>query len=689
MKKILSTILSVIIMLSLIVLPADAAVVSEDNTFSGVPTAADKTYKDGNFQVDLVTGDGVTVTNPEGAVKIVNNEAAANNIKLRIKYPVDKMSGSLKISYTFSLIKAENDTAENIVPTNFGMYTYKKDMETKLSDSVWFLDDQGKWRAGSNNRAKDETDYTINYTLNLSDGAFDMRRGTTKITGGEGTADMTDGFGMVEVTITTPEEAGNGIIFKDISVTENVNKYSDYEFLINGVPAIGSTYGSVKVSTSVASGATGTIENVGDAIVLNGNETTLAKKLRLQFERAITPPLENGKLLYIEILCSADKVLTDISRLFFKITSGSELGGGGLVPQDSFTAINEKHRVATLLDFTNGKYYNFVDGIRKGGWNLTENDISKIHLEYYDQNGAKLTVHDVKYMEIEPYNYDAATNTYKDKTKLLLDKIPYYTIDTWTENGIVFEGILNGDATKAKAENTNGIVFSGTDGISEEGKPGDWARLIVTPNITKDKYPNGYIRITYDFTLKGGEGQSVAIAGREQAGAGDWIINHGNKLNPGDHKIEFLYNPQTDKYTYYVDGVKSRIIENTIEGLPEIMLEYKGSAKTDTLTLKNVSVMNLEDEGDINIGDISVSDDKLSAEITISTDKEFPSVDGKLRFIFASYDESKITAINVQSIALKTGENKINANFESLNGGTRVKAVLWKDFEIMAEAEEK
>ena len=148
MKKLLSVLMAMTMLLSLLALPSNAATVTENNTFSGIPTAADKTYKDGNFQVDIVAGDGVTFSDVGDTLKIVNNEDEKNVIKVQMKYPCDKKVSDLRFTFKFKFVGNDNGSAEQIFPNGFSMNVYKKDSETLLfpkASLIWSVDD-GKWR---------------------------------------------------------------------------------------------------------------------------------------------------------------------------------------------------------------------------------------------------------------------------------------------------------------------------------------------------------------------------------------------------------------------------------------------------------------------------------------------------------------------------------------------------------------
>ena len=98
------------------------------------------------------------------------------------------------------------------------------------------------------------------------------------------------------------------------------------------------------------------------------------------------------------------------------------------------------------------------------------------------------------------------------------------------------------------------------------------------------------------------------------------------------------------------------------------------------MTLKNVRVMKLADEGTDTVGDIVIAEDNMSASVNVKIEKLFSTLDGEVNLFIASYADGgqELKAVNVTKQNLTKGDNPINVSLESLEGGTLIKAFLWE-----------
>ena len=629
----------------------------------GIPTN-NHTYKDGDFEAAIVPYESHRAQYTGAAnVSIINHNNDRHSSKLQIK---NNRENSANLTFEYDI----QATGHKLYTEGTALKVYSKtDSTTPILSFGNMLYSSGEWRLNGDTPSSMNR-ITIKLNIDLTTGTWTLYGGNYPFNGGSGTIDVSNGIGMAELALKTDYYAGDSIVVYGLKLTETTKPYatySDHNVLINGVPRLGGTHSGIDVTVG-----SNTVTSENGVIVMSGTGA------RIQFARTIDANYD--KKVYIEAVVSSDKALTNEATVQFNAMSNEGnspyqiSGGNSQFYSTDFSVPNQKYVIGIVVDMKNDTYSIIQNGtIAKSGTIAhADKNIRWMFLGFGDPE-AKLTVHNIKYMDIEPITYDAATNTYFDASSILANGIAHYAgVTQWTENGVTVGISTAGEVSVEKLSDCEGIKVTSSDSSD------DWARATVSYNFNSENFADKYARVLWDIEIEGTESQTVSVASR--TAGGNFPVNVKKTLTAGRHTIEFAYSPITKAYICFFDGVNNGKFKISESELSNVMLEWNGADNADVMTLKNVRVMKLADEGTDTVGDIVIAEDNMSASVNVKIEKLFSTLDGEVNLFIASYADGgqELKAVNVTKQNLTKGDNPINVSLESLEGGTLIKAFLWE-----------
>ncbi len=625
------------------------------------------TIEDGDFEATLVHyGYPDRVSYADGKATIMNGPIDSGwTAGVQIKNNKSHNSANTgTLSFEFGV----NAVGDKFNDGSFITVYSKSDSDTPVLTFGTLLY-EGDWLLGDNTTSSIEP-ITLKLNIDMETGEWTLYGGDRKFTGGSGTIDVSNGIGMVNLELKT--NAGeNGFSVNSLRLTETP-KASSYTtdhitHIDNIVPTVGNTYGSVQIDSNETKNVTA--EN---GLLVMSNDSKLAFRPGLS--------MEYDKKVYIEATVSVDKPLTNAGTVQFTAMEPTNWsypidGAQSQFYWSDFSVANKEYVIGFVADMKNCTYSLVQNGevlAEKGGsFESDKKNFRWIWLNFSDNTGAKLTIHNVKYMEIEPSNYDAATNTYFDSASVLLNGIAHYAgVTSWSENGVSFSAEKSGTVAMTKLDDCGGIHFSGS------GSDSDYARLNLTYAFDATNFADTYASVRWNINLAGSDTQQINVASRTDDGEFPVIVR--KTVAAGNHTVEFEYNPSSREYICLFDGVKVGKYQIAAASLPNVFLEWYSADAADVMTLKNVSVRKLTDNGEDIVGDIMLSQDNKTANAVVTIGKKFSPIAGEVSFFIAAYEGSELKAVNVANAIIDTGVNNLETALGDLNGASVVKAFLWE-----------
>lgn len=697
MKKIMSLFLSVALLASMLSCVTSVFAFegykAETSLLDGIPAQNQSSFSQNGYSAQIYAqANASSASWSDGMIKVTSSVANGYAIAdIKSNYNADAINSATDDFLEFSFEVSYNGSLGT------GQYNFEfyDNNDTRIAQYLlnWSSPSQNYYRGGTG--TMDTTGATtdvITARVDLSDGTVNgFVDGKILTNMNSVKLPLTNGIGKARLW--WYGEKDSSINFHNFSLNTSNHIFYDHEVLMSGIENFD---GAAVNGVSYADTNAGTVTKADDGkVTISGLQTAYT---RLTFDNST--PIVNGTTfpdggkIYYEQTVSFSAIPTLFSLAFKdsddryesarpSLFASTDYGNGtvqcwNVGEGDRFQFIqimpNTPYKIGVLYDLETGEYQAYVNGkganACKGTWSPNGDlysNLDKVWLEVKLPTDADtITISDLFVMRTEPSNFNLETGEYETNTDVLFSGISHVPgCYKWSDNGFLYQTI--GNATLSKDDLC-------TIKATADAK-GEYVRMKLDAAVNETTYPSGITVWEWDFEIESQNAEEPHYLEFNNGGKGIAVFE--KNVLPGKHTAEFVYNPKTGEYRYYIDGVASDVYSISKDtGIDTLYLEWQGNAAGDACVLENVKFSNLKEWDGDSIGSITITDNTATVNVHASAD--YSLIPDSLDFIVAAYDDNnQMVALHYETKTLEAGDNTLSVNLTNTNGGTKIKAFLW------------